>query len=95
MARGEGVKKLGDLFSVYKERLVAPQGAVIDTFLEVSHDLLSVQIAKERVSYNPRSKTLSLAIGGPLKAEVLLRKDEILSHIKARLSGRSAPTEIL
>ncbi|MBX2866507.1 hypothetical protein KTR10_00905 [Candidatus Kaiserbacteria bacterium] len=95
MARGEGVKKLGDLFSVYKERLIAPQGAVIDMFIEVVQELLSVEIKKEKVSYNPHSKTLSLAIGGPLKAEILLRKEEVLAHMKARLSGKSAPKEIL
>ena len=44
MKRGGGVKKISTLFESYKQRLVAPQKTVIDTFVEVIHDLLSIEI---------------------------------------------------
>ena len=95
MARGEGVKKIGDLFSVYRDRLFAPQGAVIDVFREVIEDLINVDIQKDSVSFNTYTKTIQLSVGGPLKTEILLRKEEILAHIKARLPGKNPPTNIL
>ena len=39
MKRGEGIKKLVDLFGKYKQTLTPPEGAVKDAFCEVVADL--------------------------------------------------------
>jgi len=95
MARGEGIKKIDGLFDKYKRVLKAPQGVVVDGFIEVVSDLIGVEIPKERIRYVTHTKTLSLSISGPLKSEILLHKDEIIRHLKGRLGQQSAPKDIL
>lgn len=87
--------KLGDLFEKYKKTLKAPQGVVIDCFIEVTEDVIGLRIAKESVSYAVHTKTLSARVSGPLKSEIKLRKKEILTHMKGRLGDQGAPVEIL
>ena len=95
MSRGEGIKKIDGLFDKYKKKLKAPQGVVVEAFVEVVNDLIGVEIPKERITYTTHSKTLSLAISGPLKSEILLHKDEILSHMKGRIGAQSAPKHVI
>lgn len=91
--RGEMVQVSG-LFEKYKKSLIAPQKTVIDTFCEVVEDILSVSVPKNKIKYSTSTKTLSI-IGGALKSEVQLHKNEILIHMKGRLGEKSAPKEIL
>jgi hypothetical protein len=86
---------IGTLFDKYKRTLKAPQGVVVDAFIEVVEDVLSIKIPKERVRYTVGSKTLSVQVSGPLKTEIKLRQAEILTHVKGRLGAQSAPKEIL
>lgn len=95
MPRGEGIKKIDSLFNKYKKILKAPQGVVVDAFIEVVNDLVGVKIPKEYITYTTHSKTLSLAISGPLKSEILLHKDEIITHMKGRIGAQSAPKVII
>ena len=95
MPRGEGIKKIDGLFDKYKQILKAPQSVVIDGFIEVVKDLIGVEIPKERVKYAVHSKILSLAISGPLKSEILLYKDQIITHMKGRLGIQNTPKDIL
>ena len=95
MPRGEGIKKIDSLFDKYKKVLKAPQGVVVDSFIEVVNDLVGVEIPKERIKYSTHTKTLSLTISGPLKSEILLHKDEIVAHMKGRIGAQSAPKNIL
>lgn len=95
MSRGEGIKKIDGLFDKYKKILKAPQGIVVDGFIEVVTDVVGIEIPKERVKYTTHTKILTLAISGPLKSEILLHKEEILTHMKGRLGPQSAPKNIL
>lgn len=95
MPRHEGIKKIDSLFDKYKKVLKAPQGVVVDSFVEVVNDLVGIEIPKERVKYTTHNKTLSLAVSGPLKTEILLHKEEILVHMKGRLGSGSVPKMIL
>lgn len=95
MARGEGIKHITNLFETYRKRLVAPKRSVIDAFVEVVADLYGFTVVPEEVSYTPASRTLSLRTGGPLKTEILLRKDEVIAHLMGRLGQKSAPTDII
>ncbi len=95
MARGKEIKKIGDLFDKYRRRLVAPEGSVIDAFVEVVDDVLSFKIQKSKVRYTPTSRTLYLSGSGALKSEVKLHESEIISHLKGRLGEKNAPRTIL
>jgi hypothetical protein len=93
---GKGVPtKISDLFEVYKKRLRAPQGSVIEASVEVIHDVLGITIDKKHISYMPHSRTLTIKTSGMIKTEVNLKKDEILTHLKGRLGPQNAPTTIL
>lgn len=96
MRQGRGqITKLSDLFDKYKKTLKAPQGIVVSCFIEVVEDLIGIPVAKKDVKYTVYTKTLAVRVQGPLKSEILLRKKEILSHMKGRLGEGSAPLEIL
>lgn len=95
MRKGRGeIMKLSDLFDKYKKILKAPQGVVVDCFIEVVDDLIGIKISKEQISYTVHTRTLSVRVSGPLKSEIKLRKKELLVHIKGRL-GDGAPLEII
>lgn len=96
MRQGRGqITKLSDLFDKYKKTLKAPQGVVVSCFVEVVEDLIGIPVAKKDVKYTVYTKTLAVRVQGPLKSEILLRKKEILSHMKGRLGEGSSPLEIL
>lgn len=95
MPRGEGIKKLSDLFDKYKNTLKAPQGSVINVFCEVADEVLDITINKDQVDYNTFNKILTLKTSGVIKSEIKINKKEILSHLKGRLGVNSAPKDIL
>jgi len=90
-----GTVKINQLFETYKKRLQAPQKTVIKTLQEIIRDLLGFEIEKDHCSYNVFNKTLTLNISGTKKTEILIRKEEILNHLKGRLGQKSAPKEII
>ena len=93
--RGEGIKNIGTLFERYKNILRAPQGTVVTTFQEVVEDLFAYKIKKDNCNYTVASRTIFLNINGPLKTEIMLRKEEILAHLRGRLGDKSAPKDII
>lgn len=93
--RGKEIKKVSDLFDKYKKRLVAPEGSVIEAFIEVVDDLLSIEVAKSKVKYNPASRTLSLKVAAALRSEIKIHESEIIAHLKGRLGEKNAPLIIL
>lgn len=95
MARGEGIKKINNLFEKYKKSLRAPQATVVKEFQGVVYELFGSEVGKHQCSYTPHSRTLVLTIGGPLKTEILLRKKEILTRLKEELGEKSSPKQIL
>lgn len=95
-SKGSGeIKKLSDLFEKYKTTLKAPQGTVVECFREVVEDVIGIPVRKESIKYTVYSKTLSVSVSGPLKSEIKLHKEEILSHMKGRLGEQSAPSDII
>jgi len=91
----KGAVNIGSLFDKYKKKLKAPQKTIIKTFQEVIDDLFSFKIKSNQCSYTPSNKTLMINVGGPLKSEILLKKKEILVHMRGRLGEKSAPKEII
>lgn len=92
--RGE-VVKIGDLFEKYRKKLRAPEKSVIDTALEVIHDLIPAKLTRGMCAYSPHSRILTIRASGPVKMEILLRKKEILNHLEGRLGSQSTPREII
>ncbi len=80
---------------MYKKRLRAPQGSVIEAVREVIEDVTGIALTKDMFEYSPHTKILRITARGAIKSEVLLHKDEILTHMKGRLGAQSAPTTIL
>ena len=76
MKRGEGIKKLTDLFGKYRQTLTPPEGAVRDAFCEVVADLYDWNLDKSQVSYNPATRTLHTTLPSVLKNEIKLKKTE-------------------
>lgn len=94
MSRGE-LKKVSSLFDKYKKTLVAPEASVVSAFLEVVEDLFSVKLSREKVRYNPTSRTLSLSGLGALRSEVKIRESEILGHLRGRLGDKGSPKRVM
>jgi hypothetical protein len=92
-ARGE-ITKISSLFEKYKKTLKAPQGVVISEFCTLVEELVQVPLSKDRVSYTVHSGIISVRAQGPLKSEIIVRKKEILTHLKGRL-GEHAPKDII
>lgn len=94
--RGRGnIVRAGDLFEVYKKRLRAPQGTIVAAFTEVVEDVLGAKLPRKSIAYTVATRMLRVIAPGPLKSEILLRKEEILTHLKGRLGAESAPKDIL
>jgi hypothetical protein len=93
--RGEGIKRINDLFEGYKGRFIAPKRTIVDAVVEVVKDLYDITLDAGDVLYTPSTKTVTLRAPGPLKTEVMLRKDEIIVHLKGRLGEKNAPNAII
>lgn len=92
MARGE-IKKLSDLFEGYRQRLIAPERTVVETFLEVVKDILGMNVPPRIVRYTPANKTLTIS-GGTFRSEIKLHEKELLEHVAGRLGPKNAPKRI-
>lgn len=87
--------KVSDLFEVYRQKLTAPEKTVIENSIEVINDLLGVKLSATACRYTPYTRTLSVHTQGALKSEILMRKKEILTHLKGRLGVAHAPQELI
>ncbi|GAB4222461.1 MAG: hypothetical protein Kow0076_3760 [Francisella sp.] len=93
--RGLGIVHLSQLFEKYKKTLIAPEKSVINTFLEVIQDLYGWNIPRKNISFNTKSKIISIKNGGPIVSEIKLNKKEILNHLRGRLGEKNTPKDII
>ena len=91
----KGITKISSLFEKYTHKLVAPEGSVINVFREIIEDMFGFNVRKEQCSYSVHTKTLKLNLPGPAKSEIILNKEEILTHLKGRLGEQNAPKNII
>lgn len=84
-----------DLFDKYKRTLKAPQGVVIEAFVEVVADITGFTLNHDQVRYTVVTKTISIRASGALKTEIKLNQEEILRHLRGRLGLSSTPKLIL
>lgn len=92
--RTRELTKLSNLFDKYKQRLMAPEASVINAFVEVVEDVLGLKLSKDKVSYTPATKVLSVNVA-LLRSEIKLHEAELLNHLKGRLGEKNAPTKII
>lgn len=95
MPRGEGTKKLVDLFAKYKQTLRAPEQSVRIAVVEVIEDLLAIKVPETKLTYSPHTRLITVKAAGLLRSEILLHKKEILAHVKGRLGEKNAPYDII
>ncbi len=95
MPRGEGIKPINRLFEKYRNQLIAPQGSVKKAFCEIVFDLYGYKVREDQVAYSVHNRTLTLKTPSALKTELLLKKKELITHLKGRLGEKNAPTTLL
>ncbi len=94
--RGEGIVRAGALFEKYKKILRAPERSVVDAFITaVAGGVPNIHITQNQCVYNPRTRTLTLKMSGPLRTEILINKREILSKMQDVLGPQNTPREIV
>lgn len=88
------LKPINSLFDRYRQQLRPPQKVVVDEIVEVIEDLFTISLDPARVEYKPYEKCIYLRVSGVLKSELLVRKKEILAHVRGRLGVNQGPTDI-
>ncbi len=91
--RGRRVQSLGELLAKYAT-LEAPQGTVVEAVREAVRVVVGVTLTPSQVSYTPTSKVVHIALAGPQKQEIIMRKKAIFAHLHRVLSEKSVPRAI-
>ncbi len=93
--RGQGIVKISDLFKKYTDVLKAPQGTVVQAFIEVIYDVLGVRVEKDQCTYTVSSKTLTVQVPGMIKSEIKLQKGTIMKKMAEKIGEKNIPQTIL
>jgi hypothetical protein len=93
--RGQGVVHVKDLFAKYAASLKAPQKTVIQAFIQAVSDVVGHTLTASQCTYSVNTRTITLAVSGIIKTEILFKKQQILTRLTTTLGERSAPKEIL
>lgn len=92
--RGE-VVAVRDLFSKYKNTLIAPQKTVELETIRVVGELVGLKLTEPSVSYTVSSRTIKIQASGMIKQEIKIRSEAILAELKKRLGSKNAPQTLL
>ena len=84
-----------DLFSKYKNTLIAPQKTVELETVRVVGELLGLKLNEDSVSYTVSTRTVYIQVSGMIKQEIKIKTPSILSELKKRLGNKNAPVAIL
>lgn len=84
-----------DLFSKYKNTLIAPQATVEIELIRVVGELVGVTLREDQVSYTVSTRTISVVASGMIKQEIRLKQDAIVAELKKRLGAKNAPQHII
>jgi len=82
------------LLESYKQRLRAPQKTVIAEMVR-AYQAIGLRVAPRDLSYTPSTRTVTIRAMGPLKMEMLLRKEVVLREVRTLLSDKDVPLEII
>jgi hypothetical protein len=87
-------KRVGDLFAVYRERLVPPQASVERACVKVVAAVVGIELTEAQVSYTVSTKTVSVQIPSVMKSELRFYQEIILAELRRELGERGAPQYI-
>lgn len=82
-----------NLLARYASKVRAPQG-VVRTEVARAYTDLGIKCAEHEVSYTPGTRMVTIKAVGPKRIEMLMRKKEALTRVRAALPERDAPTDI-
>jgi hypothetical protein len=83
-----------NLLARYTSKIRAPQGIVRTEVVKAYGDI-GIQCTEQEVSYTPGTRTVTITAMGPKRIEMLMRKKEALTRVRASLSERDAPIDIV
>lgn len=92
--RGE-IKPIKDLFSKYKNTLIAPQKTVELEVIRVVGELTGLTLKESQVTYTVASRTLGISAPSLIRQELKIHQGRILSELTKRLGAKNAPQHIL
>lgn len=92
--RGE-IVAIKDLFSKYKNTLIAPQQSVEIEALRVVGELMGLSLDESQVKYTVSTRTLCFQVSGIIKQEIKIKQKEILEELKKRLGAKNSPNHLL
>ncbi len=83
-----------NLLARYASKMRAPQG-IVRTEVARAYTELGIECTDKEVNYTPGTRLVTITAVGPKRIEMLMRKKEALTRVKAVLSERDAPTDII
>ncbi len=92
--RGE-VVAIKDLFSKYKNTLIAPQQTVEMEVVRIVGEVLNFKLKEDQVTYTVSTRTVYIKAPGMVKQEIKIKQPQILTELKKRLGAKNSPEIIL
>jgi hypothetical protein len=89
------MKRVGDLFAKYRDKIKPPQASVEKVCVAVIKDVTGFEVTLEQVTYTVSTRTVSLQVPSVLKSELRFYQQQILEQLRTQLGGDSAPLTIL
>ncbi len=94
-ARQGEVVAVRDLFSKYKNTLIAPQKTVELETVRVVGEMFGIKLKEESVTYTVSTRTVYIQVSGMIKQEIKINSPVIIGELKKRLGNKNAPETIL
>ncbi len=91
----EGAVPISSLFAKYQARLRPPQGVVVTAFCAAVEHITKHALSRDVVRYNVHTRTISVAVSGPHKSEIMFNKKQILTLCKETLGGNGMPEHVV
>lgn len=82
------------ILEAYKQRLRAPQKTVIAEMVR-AYTAIGLEVSPRDLSYTPATRTVVVRAMGPLKMEMLLRKEAVLHEARRTLNEKDIPLDII
>lgn len=93
--RGTEVRKIADLFALYKKRLKAPQASVIKEVVLIITTDLHIPAKPHWFRYEVATRTMVCVGPAAAKSEILVHKSLILTEMKQRLGENNCPHQLI
>ena len=89
------MKRVGDLFSKYKNKLRPPQSTVEKECSAAVKVVTGFTVAAEKITYNTHTKVIYLQVPSLLKTELVFYHERIILEMRKNLHEAEVPKTIL